>query len=147
MRTEEYHSGDDVELVYLDWTYRFAHDDFAQRVVAAAIDLDLVRTPVDAASRADLVAIATTGDVEGRHSPAADRIAALLADETGADPVYWLRKTVFRRAWLDHRIKLGLVEMQFDDRTGSFAPAPGPYPLPPAGAPRFGVAVADEEGR
>jgi hypothetical protein len=147
MRTEEYHSGDDVELVYLDWTYRFARDDFAQRVVDAAVELDLVRAPVSAATRADLVAIATTGCVDGCTSPAADRIGALLADEAGADPVYWLRKAVFRGAWLDHRVKHGLVEMQFDDRTGSFTPAPGPYPLPHGSAPRFGVAVVDEEGR
>lgn len=144
MRTEDYHSGEDVELAYLDWTFRFAHDDFEQRVVDAAIELDLTRAPVDPATRADLFAIAIDGTTRGRRTKTATRIAALQGE---ADPIYWLRKLVFRSAWLDHRIKHGLVEMHFDERTGSFEPIDGAYPLPDEPAPRFGVALAPEDGR
>lgn len=144
MRTEDYHSGEDVELAYLDWTFRFARDDFEQRVVDAAVELDLVRAPVDHATRDDLFTIATGGSALGCRTRAATRIAALQGD---ADPVYWLRKLVFRSAWLDHRIKHGVVDVRFDERTGTFAPIPGALPLPEESAPRFGVAVAPEDGR
>ena len=147
MRTEDYHSGDDVELVYLDWTYRFARDDFAQRLVEAALTLELTSAPVDPSTCEELVTIATTGSIDGCRTAVAERIGRLQADADGDDPIYWLRKLVFRSAWLDHRVKHGLVEMHFDDRTGSFAPARGPYSLPSESTPRFDVAIIDEEGR
>ncbi len=34
--------------------------------------------------------------------------------------VYWLRKLVFRGAWLDHRVKAGLLDVSFDESTGTF---------------------------
>jgi hypothetical protein len=34
--------------------------------------------------------------------------------------VYWLRKLVFRGAWLDHRVKEGLLDVAFEDDTGDF---------------------------
>ena len=38
----------------------------------------------------------------------------------GESLVYWLRKLVFRSAYLDHRVKAGLLEVSFDEDTGSF---------------------------
>lgn len=144
MRTEDYHSGEDVELAYLDWTFRFARDDFEQRVVDAAIELDLARAPVDDTTRDELFTIAAVGSTRGCRTRTATRIAALQGDE---DPVYWLRKLVFRSAWLDHRIKHGVVDVRFDERSGTFEPVPGAFPLPEESAPRFGVALAPEDGR
>ena len=34
----------------------------------------------------------------------------------GESLVYWLRKLVFRGAWLDHRVKEGLLEVAWDER-------------------------------
>jgi hypothetical protein len=34
---------------------------------------------------------------------------------------YWLRKLVFRGAWLDHRVKAGLLDVAFDEASGGFA--------------------------
>ena len=42
---------------------------------------------------------------------------ALVDDES---LVYWLRKLVFRGAWLDHRVKENLLEVAWDDETGDF---------------------------
>ena len=38
----------------------------------------------------------------------------------GESLVYWLRKLVFRGAWLDHRVKEGLLEVAWDEENGEF---------------------------
>jgi hypothetical protein len=38
----------------------------------------------------------------------------------GESLVYWLRKLVFRGAWLDHRVKEGLLEVAWDEESGDF---------------------------
>ena len=38
----------------------------------------------------------------------------------GESLVYWLRKLVFRGAWLDHRVKEGLLEVAWDEDSGDF---------------------------
>jgi len=38
----------------------------------------------------------------------------------GESLVYWLRKLVFRGAWLDHRVKEGLLEVNWDEQEGEF---------------------------
>jgi len=38
----------------------------------------------------------------------------------GESLVYWLRKLVFRGAWLDHRVKEGLLEVAWDDEAADF---------------------------
>ena len=42
---------------------------------------------------------------------------SLVGDES---LVYWLRKLVFRSAWLDHRVKGGLLEVGWDDDSADF---------------------------
>lgn len=135
---EDFRSGDDIELAFLGRTYAFSRVDFEQRVVRAALDLDLAERPVRAAAKADLVEAATFGDLEHPRSDPGRRLAELM-DGDGEDPVYWLRKLVFRSAWLDHRIKHGLVDVAFDDATGTFRIEPGRYPLPGTGHPSFAV--------
>ena len=39
----------------------------------------------------------------------------------GESLVYWLRKLVFRGAWLDHRVKEGMLEVAWDDDDADFA--------------------------
>jgi hypothetical protein len=43
-----------------------------------------------------------------------------LALVKGESLVYWLRKLVFRGAWLDHRVKEGLLEVSWDDEAADF---------------------------
>ena len=38
----------------------------------------------------------------------------------GESLVYWLRKLVFRGAWLDHRVKEGLLEIAWDEEAADF---------------------------
>lgn len=139
---EDFRSGDDIELAFLGRTYAFSHVDFEQRVVRAALDLRLAQRPVRAAAKADLVEAATFGDIEHPRSDAGRHLAELITGD-GEDPVYWLRKLVFRSAWLDHRIKHGLIDVAFDDATGTFRIEPGRYPLPGTGHPTFAVHAED----
>ena len=43
-----------------------------------------------------------------------------LAAVNGESLVYWLRKLVFRGAWLDHRVKEGLLEVTWDEDSTEF---------------------------
>ena len=141
MLCEDFHSGDDVVMTFLGRTYSFARRDFDQRVVRAAVDLELVARPVSRAERDDVVSAAIHGAVETPRSEAGERIAE-LQERGGEDPVYWLRKLVFRSAWLDHRIKHGHVDVAFDDSIGAFRIEPGRYPLPGSGHPSFAISGA-----
>lgn len=138
MHCEDFHSGDDVTLGFLGRTYSFARRDFEQRVVRAAVDLELTSKPVSRGERADVVRAAIVGSVDDPRSDVGERIAELQA-RGGEDPVYWLRKLVFRSAWLDHRIKHGQVDVAYDDSVGAFRIEPGKYPLPGSGHPSFAV--------
>ena len=35
--------------------------------------------------------------------------------------MYWLKKLVFRGAWLDHRVKAGKLEVGFDEEAADFS--------------------------
>ena len=141
MLCEDFHSGDDVTLGFLGRTYSFAQKDFEQRVVRAAIELELASKPVSRGERSDVVQAAIAGQVADPRSEVGERIIELQA-LGGEDPVYWLRKLVFRSAWLDHRIKHGQVDVAFDDSVGAFRIEPGKYPLPGSGHPSFAVTEA-----
>ena len=141
MLSEDFHSGDDVTLGFLGRTYGFVRSDFEQRVLRAAVELELVRRPLSRAERDDLVAAAIDGRLEAPRSEAGERIAELQA-RGGEDPVYWLRKLVFRSAWLDHRIKEGAIDIAYDDAAGAFRIEPGRYPLPGSGHPSFAATEA-----
>ena len=38
----------------------------------------------------------------------------------GESLVYWVRKLVFRSAWLDHRVKEGLLEVDWNETEAEF---------------------------
>jgi hypothetical protein len=137
--TADYHSGDDYTVEFLDYRYRFARTDFAQRVAAAAVRLELVPDrDLDGSEMDDLVALAADGGIEKPSSPLGAYLATNAAeiDRLHADPlVYWLRKLVFRGAWLDHRLKAGMLDVSFDESSGAFA-----YRMPTDQAPVVDVA-------
>jgi hypothetical protein len=121
----QYHSGEDVVVEFLDFTYGFSREDFTERAVAAGIRLDLLpQRELDTDEAADLADFTAQGHLDearsdlGRHLQAhAAELESLHADGL----VYWLRKLIFRGAWLDHRVKAGLLDVAFEEGTGTFS--------------------------
>jgi hypothetical protein len=131
-----YTSGDDYVVEFLGYHFSFNAFDFEQRVVAAAVKLGLVEVnELDDEEASDLVALAAQGVIDGPQS----RLGRYLARNwervsllQGESLVYWLRKLIFRGAWLDHQVKRSALEVVWDDGEAEFAyqhPGGGGRPL------------------
>jgi hypothetical protein len=114
-----YHSGDDYAVEFLGYRFSFSSLDFEERVTAAAVRLGLVPGPdLDEDETADLVELVERDAIEEPRSPLGEYLVGhwdTLALVGGESLVYWLKKLVFRGAWLDHRVKEGLLEVGWDE--------------------------------
>ena len=119
-----YSSGEDYVLEFLGYRFSFGARDFEERVEAAAVKLGLVPSnDLDEDEIGDLVELAADGRIAGARSPLGSYLVRhweRLALVDGESLVYWLRKLVFRGAYLDHRVKENLLEVSFDESTGDF---------------------------
>lgn len=119
-----YTSGNDYVLEFLGYRFAFGSDDFRERVTAAAVKLDLVAdSDLDEDEALDLVELAAESRIEEPRSPLGRYLMRhweRLSLNEGESLVYWLRKLVFRGAWLDHRVKEGLLEVAWDEESGDF---------------------------
>jgi hypothetical protein len=119
-----YCSGDDYVVEFLGYRFAFNTLDFEQRVNAAAVRLGLVGPGELAAEESfDLVELAARGAIDDPQSPLGEYLVRhweRLALVKGESLVYWLRKLVFRGAWLDQRVKDDLLEIAWDEETGDF---------------------------
>ena len=119
-----YVSGDDYVVEFLEHRFGFNSVDFEQRVGAAAIKLGLVDLgDLDDEETDDLVELVVDGQITEPRSLLGDYVVrnwdriALLNEES---LVNWLRKLIFRSAWLDHRVKENLLEVAWDDEVSDF---------------------------
>jgi hypothetical protein len=123
--TPNYSSGDDYALEFLGYRFSFGAPDFEERVGAAAVRLGLVSSnDLDEEEVADLVELAADGRIVDARSPFGAYLVRhweRIAIVEGESLVYWLRKLVFRGAYLDHRVKEGLLEVVWDDESGEFS--------------------------
>jgi hypothetical protein len=121
---EDYHSGDDFLVEFLGYRFAFNAGDFEERVTAAAVRLGLLGdNELDEDETADLVELAADGRIEEARSGLGRYLVRhweYLSLVDGESLVYWLRKLVFRGAWLDHRVKEGLLEVAWDDEEADF---------------------------
>jgi hypothetical protein len=122
--TTNYVSGEDFVVEFLGYRFSFNSVDFEQRVNAAAVKLGLVEPgELEEEETADLVELTAHGHIgEPRSALGAYLVRnwerlALIGDES---LVYWLRKLIFRGAWLDHRVKENLLEVAWDESTAEF---------------------------
>jgi hypothetical protein len=119
-----YTSGDDFVVEFLGYRFGFNQRDFEERVTAAAVRLRLIGSnDLDEDEIADLVELAADGRIADARSGLGTYLVRhweRLALVDGESLVYWLRKLVFRSAWLDHRVKEGLLEVTWDDDSGDF---------------------------
>ena len=124
MTEVNYSSGDDYVVEFLGYRFSFNADDFEQRVTAAAVRLGLLAgNELDEDETADLVELAADGVIPEPRSSFGRYLVRhweRLSLVDGESLVYWLRKLVFRGAWLDHRVKEGLLEVAWDDVAADF---------------------------
>jgi hypothetical protein len=124
MPETNYASGDEYVVEFLGYRFGFNALDFEQRVSAAAVKLGLVEPgDLDPEEAADLVELAAEARITEPRSLLGDYLVRhweRVALVNGESLVYWLRKLVFRSAWLDHRVKENLLEVSWDERTGDF---------------------------
>jgi hypothetical protein len=123
-RNENYVSGDDYAIEFMRYEFRFGVRDFEERVTAAAVKLELVASnDLDEDEVADIVELAHRGSIDEARSGLGQYLVRQwerLGVLNGESLVYWLRKLVFRSAYLDHRVKNGLLEVSWDEDTGEF---------------------------
>ena len=119
-----YDSGDDYVVEYLGYRFSFNAEDFEQRVTAAAVKLGLLGgNELDDDETADLVELVERDSIEEPRSTLGRYLVRHWADISlveGESLVYWLKKLVFRGAWLDHRVKEGLLEVAWDEDVADF---------------------------
>jgi hypothetical protein len=124
MLAANYRSGDDFVVEFLGHRFEFSARDFEERVTAAAVRVGLVESnDLDADEVGDLVELTADGRIVEPRSGLGlylvrhwERVSLV----NGESLVYWLRKLVFRGAWLDHRVKEGLLDVSWVDDTGDF---------------------------
>ena len=120
-----YNSGDDYVVEFLGYRFSFNAFDFEQRVTAAAVKLGLLAgNELDDDETADLVELVERDAIEESRSPLGHYLVRRWDEVSlvgGESLVYWLKKLVFRGAWLDHHVKEGKLEVGWDDASADFA--------------------------
>ena len=118
-----YDSGEDYVLEYGELRFTFNEEDFRQRVEQAAVKLRFVDPGLGSEELEDLVNLTVNGEIREPASPLGSHVNDRWYDLVGpADRslVHWLRRLVFRGAWLDQRVKEGELDVAFDESTNTF---------------------------
>jgi len=122
-RRGNYESGSDYVLEYGELRFTFNERDFTERVEQAAVKLGFVDGQLDDSEREDLVNLAVNGHVENPSSRLGDHVNTSWRELDGPSErslVHWLRRLVFRGAWLDQRVKEAELEIIFDEQSQTF---------------------------
>jgi hypothetical protein len=122
-RRGNYQSGADYVLEYGELRFTFHEQDFVERVEQAGLRLGFVTAPLDDEEREDLVNLTVNGEVSEPASPLGAHVNDAWDELCGPAErslVHWLRRLVFRGAWLDQRVKEGELDVVFDEATHTF---------------------------
>ena len=122
-RRGNYESGSDYVLEYGELRFTFNERDFGERVEQAAAKLEFIDGPLDETELDDLVNLTVNGEVADPSSDLGEHINACwgeLAGPAERSLVHWLRRLVFRGAWLDQRVMEGELEIVFDGENHTF---------------------------
>lgn len=119
-----YSSGEDYVIEFLRYRFAFNSFDFEERVTASAVKLGLVEdNDLDDDETADLVELTADGRIEEPRSSLGRYLVRhweVVSLRNGESLVYWLRKLVFRGAWLDQHVKEGLLDVNWDEAAADF---------------------------
>ena len=119
-----YDSGEDFVLEYGELRFTFNERDFSERCEQAGRKLGFVGGELEEPELEDLVNLAVNGEIQEPASALGEHVNDCWPELVGpADRslVHWLRRLVFRSAWLDQRVKEGELDVRFDDRDQTFS--------------------------
>jgi hypothetical protein len=122
-RRGNYASGEDFVLEYGELRFTFNERDFSERVEQAALKLGFVHGRLDETELGDLVNLAVNGEIVDPASALGEHVNDCWPELVGPSDrslVHWLRRLVFRSAWLDQRVKEGELDIAFDADESSF---------------------------
>ena len=122
-RRGNYESGSDYVLEYGELRFSFNEEDFAQRVEQAAVKLNFVDQGLSDEELQDLLDLAVNGEIGEPSSALGEHINQNwdeLVGPANRSLVHWIRRLVFRGAWLDQRVKEGELDVVFDQDSQSF---------------------------
>ena len=122
-RRGNYESGSDYVLEYGELRFSFNEQDFSQRVEQAAVKLDFVEVGLVFEELHDLLELAVNGEIREPTSALGEHINEHWTELVGPanrSLVHWIRRLVFRGAWLDQRVKEGELDIVFDDESHTF---------------------------
>ena len=123
-RRGNYDSGEDFVLEYGELRFTFNERDFQERCEQAAMKLGFVGGRLGEPELEDLVNLAVNGEIPDPTSALGEHVNDCWPELVGpADRslVHWLRRLVFRSAWLDQRVKEGELDVRFDVESQTFA--------------------------
>ena len=123
MHRGNYDSGQDYVLEYGELRFTFNERDFAERVEQSARKLGFVHGRLDGTELEDLVNLTVNGEVQDPASGLGEHVNDCWPELVGPAErslVHWLRRLVFRSAWLDQRVKEGELDIAFDVESHTF---------------------------
>ena len=122
-RRGNYDSGQDFVLEYGELRFTFNERDFGERCEQAALKVGFVDGRLNEAELEDLVNLVVNGEVHDPASALGEHVNDCWPDLVGpADRslVHWLRRLVFRSAWLDQRVKEGELDVAYESDSQTF---------------------------
>ena len=123
-RRGNYDSGQDYVLEYGDLRFTFNERDFSERVEQSARKLGFVGGRLGGNELEDLVNLCVNGEVQDPASALGEHVNDCWPELVGPAErslVHWLRRLVFRSAWLDQRVKEGELDIEFEPERTTFA--------------------------
>ena len=120
---QSYKSGSDYVLEYGELCFSFNEQDFTERIEEAAIKLGFIATQLEQDELTDLLCLVVNGEIFAPASSLGEHVNDNWMNLGGPDKsslVHWLRRLVFRGAWLDNQVKAGELEVVFNDQHNQF---------------------------
>ncbi|MGH2844000.1 MAG: hypothetical protein ACRDKL_10505 [Solirubrobacteraceae bacterium] len=143
-RRGDYSSGQDFVLEYGDLRFTFNERDFSERCEQAARRLGFIGDSIAQDESEDLINLVVNGEVTDPASGLGEHVNDCWPELVGPSErslVHWLRRLIFRSAWLDQRVKEGELDVAFDQDVGAFVyiqPSRGGEPVELAPEPSWG---------
>ncbi|MFL5821937.1 MAG: hypothetical protein ACJ764_00685 [Solirubrobacteraceae bacterium] len=122
-RRGNYSSGEDFVLEYGELRFTFNEHDFQERCEQAARKLGFIEGVVAADEAEDLINLVVNGEVTDPASALGEHVNECWPELVGPSErslVHWLRRLIFRSAWLDQRVKEGELDVSFDEDISGF---------------------------